>query len=455
MPSNLRLKRRSFLQTLGTAGLAAPLISRRLGAAPATGRLRHASFGSGGMAGLDIDMICSSGKVDLVAVADVDLSRGVPEVVKKYPGVRVYQDWRELLDREDEHLDSVNVSTPDHMHAAMAMAAMQRGKHVYCQKPLAHDIHDVRQLTNYARRHDLVTQMGIQIHSESVYKEAVSLVQRGAVGRIREVHLWSDKKWGDEGAPPVGEFIPSTDFDWDMWLGVSAQRPFIGAEYYHPGNWRKRLDFGTGTFGDMGCHIFDPVFKALALNAPISVRSEGAAPDAWNWANDACIRYLFPSTPYTVEGGIEFVWYDGDRRPPPEIMALVTEKNPPKNERPPPPIPDQGSVIVGTEGTMLLPHYKPATLFPRAKFKDYDRPRIESGHHWTQWVDACLGQGTPSTTFDYAGPLTEAVLLGSVAVRYPHQTLEWDAANLEFTNEPTANTFLRRAPRAGWEVKGL
>ena len=451
-----RLNRRSFLQAVCTAGLAAPLLTPRLTAAsPTPGpRLRHASFGTGGMAGLDIDMICGSGKVDLVAVADVDLTRTL-DVVQKYPGVRVYQDWRELLDKESDILDSVNVSTPDHMHAPIAMAAMRRGKHVYCQKPLAHDIYDVRQLTEYARAHGLVTQMGIQIHSEAVYLEAVSIVRSGVLGKIQEVHLWSDKKWGDAGEPPSGDFVTPDHFDWDGWLGVCEDRAFIGDQYFHPGNWRKRLDFGTGTFGDMGCHIFDPVYKALALAAPTSVRSEGPAPDAWNWATDAEIHYQFPSTAYTVEGGIEFVWYDGDQKPPPEIMAHVTEENPPAGERPPPAIPEQGSIIIGTEGTLLLPHYKPATIFPRAKFKDHPRPRIKSNHHWIQWVDACLGEDTTSTPFDYSGPLTEAVLLGSVAVRYPHQTLEWDAAGLQFTNEPTANAFLRRPYREGWEVSGL
>ncbi|GAB5561259.1 MAG: Gfo/Idh/MocA family oxidoreductase [Synoicihabitans sp.] len=449
------LDRRRFLQTLGAAGLAAPLWSKAVVKTAAGPRLRHASFGAGGMAGADINMIMGSGKVDLVAVADVDLQRGVPELLELYPDLRVYQDWRELLQREHENLDSVNVSTPDHMHGPIAMAAMQLGLHVYCQKPLAHDIHDVRQLTDYAREHGLVTQMGIQIHSESPYLEAVSLVQRGAIGKVKEVHLWSDKKWGDAGAPPEGEFVVPPDFDWDGWLGVCEDRPFIGDQYFHPGNWRKRLDFGTGTFGDMGCHIFDPVFKALELSAPTSVRSEGPAPDQWNWANNARIRYEFPSTPHTVEGGIAFFWYDGDERPPADVMALVTEENPPKNERPPPPIPAQGSVVIGTEGTMLLPHFKPATLFPRAQYKNYDRPRIKSGHHWIQWVDACLGEDQTSTPFEYSGPLTEAVLLGSVAVRFPHQTLNWDAAKLQFSNVKAANAYLKREARAGWEVKGL
>ena len=171
----------------------------------------------------------------------------------------------------------------------------------------------------------------------------------------------------------------------------------------------------------------------------------------WNWANNARIRYQFPSTEFTVDGGIEFVWYDGDQRPPAEVMALVTEENPPKNERPPPPIPKQGSVIIGTEGTMLLPHIKPATLFPRKQYKEYDRPRIKSGHHWLQFVDACLGEDTTSTPFDYSGPLTEAVLLGSVAVRFPHRTLKWNAPSMRFTNEPAANDYLRRPHRKGWE----
>lgn len=457
MPYFPEIDRRSFLQTLAAAGVTLPFTGCQTTAPVATphGKLRFASVGAAGMAGVDINNIATSPKAELVAVADVDLSR-TQEVQEKFPDARIYQDWREMLAAEADNLDAVNVSTPDHMHAAVAMTAMQMGKHVYCQKPLAHDLYDVRMLTEYARRRPgLVTQMGIQIHSERFYLEAVEVVRSGVIGKVKAAHLWSDKKWGDAGPPPEGDFEIPEDFDWDGWLGVTADREFVGDKYYHPGQWRRRLDFGTGTFGDMGCHIFDPVFDALGLTAPIAVRSEGPAPDEWNWANNARIRYTYPPTPYTVDEPIEFVWYDGDQRPPQEILDLITETVPEPGMRPPPKRPDQGSIIIGTEGVMLLPHFRPLTLFPRAKFRDWERPDIKSVDHWHQWVDACLGEGETSTPFSYSGPLTEAVLLGCVAVRFPDQTLEWNAPEMEFTNKPTANTYLRRKPREGWEVRGL
>jgi len=473
------IDRRKFLRTLAAAGIAAPMLARNLTAETAetagTGRkLRHASFGASGMAWNDIQMICSAGLVELVAIAEVDLSKA-KEAKEAFPAARIYQDWRELLDKEADNIDSVNVSTPDHMHGPIAMAAMLLGKHVYCQKPLAHDLYEVRKLTEYARENNLTTQMGIQIHSQQPYLQAVSLVQSGAIGLIKEVHLWSNKKWGAEGAPPMGADEVPKALDWNNWLGVGADRPYSGNDYYHPGQWRRRLDFGTGTFGDMGCHIFDPVFAALALTAPISVRSEGPAPDAWNWAINAKIEYVFPGTDHTADDTIKFNWYDGDNLPPEEILALVKEAQVPdfvpSEDQPKPSkkmmvklrrqrklgldLPEQGSIFIGTEGVMLLPHYSEPILFPFDKFADFEVPKIKSGNHWLEWVEACLGKGTTSTPFDYSGPLTETVLLGCVAVRFPQTTLEWDAKALRFTNVAQANAHVRKAYRDGWEVVGL
>jgi len=196
------LPRRSFLKTLGAAGLAAPFISRSLLAAQPSKILRHASFGASGMAWSDIQAIASNPFVKLVAVADVDLNK-VADVKAMFPDVRVYQDWRQLLDKEQGNIDSCNVSVPDHMHAPIAYSAMQLGKHVYCQKPLAHDIYETRVLTEFAREKKLITQMGIQIHSQKVYRQAVAIVHSGAIGKVKEVHTWSNKKWGDVGAPPT------------------------------------------------------------------------------------------------------------------------------------------------------------------------------------------------------------------------------------------------------------
>jgi hypothetical protein len=456
------LNRRTFLKSLGAAGLAAPFFARNLHAQAPSKVLRHASFGAAGMAAADIQALTSNPWVKLVAVADVDLAR-TKTLRETFPDVRVYQDWRQLLDKEHNNIDSVNVSVPDHMHAPIAMSAMQLGKHCYCQKPLAHDIYETRMLTNYAREKKLVTQMGIQIHSYKVYRQAVAIVQSGAIGKVKEVHTWSSKKWGDVGAPPTRNDPVPDSLNWDLWLGTAAPRPFVSG-YYHPSNWRKRLDFGTGTFGDMGCHIFDPVFEALALTSPISLRSEGPAPDQWNWAINANIKYIFPGTRFTEGKTVAVTWYDGDARPPKEIQDLVQGASPagiavdrktgqPRKKADPD---NQGSIIIGTNGVLHVPHIAVPKLFPVEKFKDYVMPQPEQGHHWTIFAEACRnGGGKTGASFDYSGPLTESVLLGSVAVRFPQATLNWNAAQLQFDNEKNANRYLRRTYRKGWEVAGL
>src|SRR3954464_6624339 len=241
MTPRLHLTRRKFIQRAAVAGVAAPFITRNLISAPPSGILRHASFGSAGMAWSDIQAICSNDFVKLVAVAEVDLNRTGP-LKEMFPGVKIYQDWRELLDKEQNNIDSVNVSTPDHLHAPIGLSAMQLGKHVYGEKPLAHDLHEVRVLTDYAREHkNLVTQMGIQIHSMKVYRQAVAIVQSGAIGKVKEVHTWSSKKWGDRGAPPASTDAVPDGFNWDLWLAGREPRPYVGNAYYHPHEWRKRL----------------------------------------------------------------------------------------------------------------------------------------------------------------------------------------------------------------------
>jgi predicted dehydrogenase len=444
MRNELLSSRRTFLKTVAAAGVAAPFVTRGLTTASPNDILGHVSFGAGGMAESDLRAITASKFVRLVAVADVDLNRA-EALKKRFPDLRIYQDWRRLLDKEHKNFDSANVSTPDHMHAPIAMSAMQLGKHIYGQKPLAHDIFEVRRLTEMAARKKLVTQMGIQIHSATEYRLAVTLVQDGTIGKIKEVHTWSNKKWGDpDPLPDTVDPVPS-GFDWDLWLGVCASRPFIGGEYYHPGNWRKRLDFGCGTFGDMGCHIYDPVFTALSLTAPISVRSEGPSPNQWNWASDAVIHYVFPGTRFTEGKTVKVTWYDGDRRPPEEVQALIEEDK----------LPEQGSVVVGTQGVMLIPHVAPPRLYPKAHFKDFKFPEVPGEDHWLQWVEACRGNGKTAAGFSYSGPLTEAVLLGGVATRFPQTTLEWNAKKLKFRNVKEANRYVRRSYRRGWSVKRL
>jgi predicted dehydrogenase len=331
------------------------------------------------------------------------------------------------------------------MHAPITMSAILRGKHVYCQKPMTHTIHEARQVTAAARKANVVTQMGIQIHSNIEYRMATEIIQGGAIGKIKEVHSWSDRPGWAQGKPrPKGSSPIPKDLHWDLWLGVAPERPFIEGAYC-PGVWRGILDFGCGALGDMGCHIIDPPFTALKLTSPnlVWVEGPGCSDDmhpAWE-----IIHYEFPGTEYTDGKTIRLTWYDGGRKPDASLVPLGD------NQR----LPSNGSIFIGTAGSILLPHIGGPQLLPREKFLDFKRPKLEGRNHYVQWVNACLGKDKTSAGFDFSGPLTETVLLGVLAARFPEKKLQWDAAQLKFTNLPEANQFVRLVYRKGWEVEGL
>lgn len=444
MMLNFPFSRRAFLKHTATAGVAGPFFVRNLLSAPPSSTVHLASFGADNMAWSTLDAIARHAKVKVVCAAEVDSSR-LTKLKDKFPEARVYQDWREMLRKERHNLDAVCIGTPDHMHAPTAMSSMQLGLHVYGQKPLAHDIFECRKLMEVAVKKKLVTQMGIQIHSAKEYKTAVALVHAGAIGGVREVHSWSDKQWGDQDVVPDRSDSVPASLSWDDWIGTAASRPYLANGYYHPANWRKRQDFGTATFGDMGCHIFDPVFEAVQLTAPISVRSEGPAPGQHNWALNSIIHYVFPGTPMTEGKTVNVSWYDGDARPPREIQSLLGTRK----------LPEQGSILVGTKGTMLLPHVAMPVLLPELQFEDLTPPSQEAANHYFQFVEAILGNGKTTTGFEYSAPLTEAVLLGPIATRFPRATLEWNAKKMRFTNSAEATRFVKRRYRVGWAVKGL
>ena len=323
------------------------------------------------------------------------------------------------------------------MHGPITIGALHRGLNVYCQKPMTQTIYEARQVAKVAHEKKLVTQMGIQIHSHPVHRQIVATIQAGTIGKVMEVLSWSGKHWGDRNPRPDRKDSIPASFNWDLWLGVAAERPFL-ARYYHPGEWRKRLDFGTGTFGDMGCHILDPVFTSLALTSPKSLRSEGGAPNAHNWGLDSKVRYVFPGTKYTTDT-LTLYWYDGNARPPAEIKSLVGKRS----------LQDQGSIYIGTEGILYAPYIDDPILLPAEKFKGDKLPDPGGNNHYLQFVEACRGNGKTSAPFDYSGPLTESVLLGCLATRFPKTTLEWDSAKLEVTNVSEANQFVRRQPSQG------
>jgi predicted dehydrogenase len=441
MPSSRApVTRRTLLTQWAATGIAFPHVMRAHAAAPSA-TVYHASFGASGMASSDIESLTASPYLKLVAVADVD-RRNLDRIKVSFPFIKVYQDWRELLDKEKK-LNSANVSTPDHMHGPITMRAMQQGLCVYTQKPLTQTIFEARQLTRVAREKGLVTQMGIQIHSHEIHRTIVAAIQAGMIGKVKEVHSWSGKHWGDTKPRPMRNDPVPPELKWDFWLGVAAERPFL-ARYYHPGQWRKRIDFGTGTFGDMGCHILDPVFAALALTAPKSIRSEGGAPNGDNWGLDSQVRYTFPAAKYTADT-FTLCWYDGVKRPPAPVKALLGKHR----------LSGQGSIYIGTDGVLYAPYIEDPILLPAEKFKEAKLPNPGGTDHYLQFVEACRGHGKTSAPFEYSGPLSESVLLGCLATRFPKMTLEWDAANLSITNLREANAFVRRRYRKGWEVEGL
>jgi predicted dehydrogenase len=438
----MSVTRRQFLRGVATSAAFGPfLIASRPSAQ--VRKVRHATIGASGQALSDVMAFTKHPAFDLVAVADVDLCV-VSRLQQTFPNVRVYQDWRELLKKEKGRIDSINVSTPDHMHAPIAMAAMRQGTHVYVQKPLANTVHEVRMMTDLARRQRVVTQMGIQVSSSVPQRLGEAVVRAGAVGKIKEVHTFSNKSWGQEGPVPSGSDPVPPTLEWDEWLGVAEPRPYKRG-VFHPGEWRRRVGFGTGTLGDMGCHIFSPPYRALGLTSPLSITSHGPAPADGNWAVRGRYHYVYPGTDVTEGKTIDVWWYDGSERPPTEIFERVDGK-----------LPDQGTVFVGTEGTLLLPHgAQQPLLFPSAKFASRAWPEIAPRDHYGEFLDAVLAHGTCSAGFDYAGPLSESVLLGNVAAWYPNEALELDAQSLRFPKKPEATARLTRTYRKGWPTKGL
>jgi predicted dehydrogenase len=330
-----------------------------------------------------------------------------------------------MFRKEEPNIDSVNVSTPDHMHAPIAMSAMSMGKPVYVQKPLALTTRETRVLALYARQANLATQMGIQISSHETQLVTEKLIREGAVGKIREVHTFCDKAWGDTNPIPTGaDPVPPT-LDWDGWIGVSEPRPFK-ATVYHPGNWRKRIGFGTGTLGDMGCHIFSTPLRGLGLALPRQVTSHGPAPVYGSWPVQSKIHYVFSGTPYTAGETLDFWWYDGAERPPQAVIDAVGGK-----------IPSAGVVLIGTEGAILLPHIDYPSLHPQAKYIDREIEKGMSRNHYHEFLDAVLkGPGARcSAGFDYASLLTEVVLLGTMACYQPTTALTYNADDMRFEGQ--------------------
>jgi predicted dehydrogenase len=437
--------RRQFLGGLGAA-IAFPSI---ISAKSPNEKLNIASIAVGGRGWSDVNG-ASKGH-NLVAFCDVMTEAsprkgGYVEAAKLWPKARRYQDWRKLLD-ESKDIDAITISTPDHMHAAPTLAAMRLGKHVFTQKPLTRTIHESRTLMLEARRLGVATQMGIQNQSTVGHRTTVALIRGGLIGKIKQAYGWSNKGWAGpkEGRPSNSDEIPK-GLDWDLWLGVAPERPYAD-KIYQPMNWRGWLDFGSGTLGDMGIHIFEPMASTLGVAPPVSVRSLGGAPYPETWQPGNTIEYEFAGTEYTTGDVLPYVWRDGKAGKPP----LSTSSYLPGGQK----LPKQGTLFVGEKGAIVHSHGGGPMVFPNGLLAGHDMPQIEKRGHFESWHEAIQSGKPACASFDFSAPLTETVLLGNIAVRFPNEKLKWDSKALRFTNSEQANAFVRTEYRKGWEIEGL
>ncbi len=445
------INRRSFLQTAGAAGATFTILkagSARTYAANET--LNIASIGAGGQAASDIKAVASQ---NIVALCDVDQNRAAG-MFQQFPKARQFKDYRIMLQEMEKQIDAVIVGTPDHHHFPASMAAIRLGKHVYCEKPLTHSVWEARELTLAARKAGVATQMGNQAQASEQTRVVQEFVMDNAIGQIREAHIWTDRparglfdEYWPQGVtrPPEEPAIPDT-LAWDLWLGPAPQRPYHSA--YLPARWRGWWDFGTGALGDIACHYFDPVFRALKLGAPTSVEASSTRVNTETYPVGSMITFHFPARGEMAP--VKLVWYDGGLRPPrPAAIRQGDEMG------------TNGLMLIGDDDAVLMSDWNSWRMYPEERAKQYGAPpkRLarSPGHH-QEWIDACKGGPAAGSNFDWAGPMTETILLGNVALRsqlredLTKTNLEWDAAGLSFKNHDAAGQFLRREYREGWGI---
>ncbi len=453
MTTHTSFSRRNFIQTAAAAAVAAPFILRCSSGSSSPGnRLSHACIGVGGMGWSDLQKFREHPNVQIVAICDVD-ANNLKKASGVLPDARTYSDWRELLSKEGDRIDSVNVTVPDHNHFPIAFEAIRNRKHVYCQKPMCHDVAEVRALTEAAAKYGVITQLGTQIASHKGDRIAVQLIRNGAIGKVKHAYLCSNRPGAVENYRPVGPRpskgqAPPAHLNWEIWLGTAPVREYA-PDIYHPTLWRGWQDFGTGWSGDIGCHIFDAVWKGLGMKPPISVTAE--VQKSWqesperrsdNWPQGDHITWMFPGTDLTDSDVLPLEWFDGEFYPPEEIRALYSAGE----------YPAESAMLIGTDGALLIPHDGIPVLLPQDKFISYKAPEFEAGNHYDSFVVACLGGPKTESHFAQTGPMTEAILLGTVAIREPGTLLEWDTVKMKFPNYGEADKYLRRSYRKGWKA---
>lgn len=438
------MKRRQFVRNTAYLSGLAMLPSCAVKKLRSGGRLRTAHIGVGGMGAEDLKSLASHPSVDITALCDVD-SNILAAAQALYSKAKVYKDYRIMLKELSDNIDAVIVSTPDHTHAPASMMAMEMDKAVYCQKPLTHHVSEARAMSDLAAKKGLVTQMGIQVHSFYDYKLATKLIQTSIIGKVHTVRAWSPKNWGYDGPKPAQNDPIPNHLDWNLWLGTAPVRPYKEG-MYHTQNWRKIMDYGCGTFGDMGVHIFDTPYNALQLGVPITITNNCRKPNGYGFPEKNVVTYEFPGTMHTADT-LKWVWYDGPGAP-----ASIPELVLPDQEV----LPEQGAIFYGEKGTLLLPHFMQLPrLIVDGKFVEIDLSKyntkdvgvptveyaLEADKHYHQFVDACLGRGECSAPFSYSAKLTETILLGVIAGSFPNKTLHWDSGRGQFA-EAAANKYL-------------
>ena len=467
--------RRTFLKTTGTAGvgmIAMPAYVRGFMSRPPSAKMHVAFVGCGGKGSVHVNELQHE---NMVAFCDVDEVRAA-NTFSTFPKVPRYIDFREMLDELHDQIDGVVISTPDHTHAVATMASMQLGKHVYVEKPLTHNIAEGRALLKAAKRYGVVTQMGNQGASMDCNRDVREWIQAGVIGEVRTVHVWTNRPVWPQGVPtPTGKVAVPDTMQWDLWLGPAKWRDYHPA--YAPFKWRGWWEFGTGAFGDMGCHLVDPAYRALKLTLPYAV--EASATTVWvddfveaNYP-ESCPPSSYVKMNFPAREGMPectLFWYDGGLQP----MR-------PEELKPEEPFGswDGGVLFEGSAGKMVCGLFgEHATLLPTTRMADFTPPpqtyeRIKVSHQYN-WVNACKGDGVASSPFEYAVPLTESLLIGNLAVRmydrkklqpgkketdwapfeYPGRTrLLYDADSMRVTNLEEANTFISREYREGWMWK--
>ena len=473
-------------------GFGSALSLPRLGYKSPNEKLNIASIGAGGKATSDIDGCASE---NIVALCDVDAKQAAPKF-KQYESVPKYRDFRKMLDKEAKGIDAVIVTIPDFMHATAATWCMERGKHVFVQKPLTRTVWEARHLMDSATKYRVATQMGNQGYSNEGTRLVAEMIWAGEIGNVTEVHAWTDRPIWPQGLKeiPAPDAVPDT-LDWDLWLGIAESRPFTSGgkgyptswgSFYQPFNWRGFYDFGCGALGDMACHIRGAPNLALRLGAPTSVeciKKEGTSD--FMFPEKSVTRFDFPARGSMP--ALKLFWYDGVKATP-EITGVPkgellgdlpfrprnrqqgsrrqsngyigrmfdweefqAVKADPEARHPTP----DGSLFIGDKGMITTGTYGEQTrLLPVERMAEYKFPSqllTRSPGHYADWIRACKGGEPACSNFNVASPFVEWMLLGVVALRVDGK-LEWDSAKMKFTNNPQANKFLKPTFRKGWTI---